>query len=86
MYPSANPVDLEFSTEKVLKLAFETAGGVTSLYRRTTGELLNAWHSDLFTHAFTSILSSQRLRALSTLADPLRIIKRAKLQPDLFLW
>ena len=59
MYAFAIPVDFEFSTEKVLKLAFETAAGVTSLYRRTTGELLNAWHSDLFTHAFTSILSSQ---------------------------
>ena len=35
--------------------------------RKTTCELLNAWNSDLFTHAFMRILSSQRWRARSKL-------------------
>ena len=35
--------------------------------RMTTGELLNAWNSDIFTHAITRTLLSQRLRARLTL-------------------
>ena len=61
MYPFAKPADFEFPREKV-RLALETEGGVTKL-----DELLNAWSSDLFTHAFTWILSSQRLHVRSTL-------------------
>ena len=42
------------------------------LTRRTTGELLSAWNSDLFMHIFTRVLSLQRRKPLTRAfhADP----------------
>ena len=84
MYAFAKPADSEFPREKVLRLALETAGGVTSLKGQLHGELLNAWNSYLFMHTFTRILPSQRLRARSTLAGPLWSNTHS-CKPDLFL-
>ena len=50
----AKPADFEFPREKV-RLALETEGGVTKL------------DGQMVMHAFTCILSSQRLRVRSTL-------------------